>query len=228
MINHALSSLIGRDDAGGGGLWTPADLGSIAHWYRAKSITDGIDGNDYAVWEDLIGSADTSSSNPPKYYSNSGNPYLEFDGVNNYLHINLSPMNDFTYVIIAEIISYDAYERILEDGVICIFPAFGSLYSQISGANNITRILPATPTGFMAIFYQRNGSNGKFRLNGSEATDTIVTTATGTTLRVGEYVSAGYNGNIRLKEKIICNDDITGGEFTELENYIFNEHGSTL
>jgi hypothetical protein len=220
----------GAGGGGGGGFVDPSSLLAAKHWYDTDLITNGTNNTDYAVWEDLIGTANTSSPNPPKYFSGGGTPYLEFDGVNDELNLSPEAFNDFFYVFILESVSLGAdYVRIYEDGIVQIFTTGPSptLFCYVLGNGHVFA-LPASPTGYMAIYFERSGTILKARLNGSELSGSgFGANPTGTTAHLGSF-GASYHKNMRLRKFINGNNNLPTTDFNNLAAWVLAETGLTL
>lgn len=226
-IQQLLASSI---PAAGGG--HPSGV-TLTHWWRAQDIGGLSDGDPVSTWTDGEGVADLTGSGTtrPLYRAGGGNPYLEFDGSDDTLHATLAAMTDVTWVVVVDIRSANDYERILETGGVNLHVlTVGDLINfETPGLTvNGNLALPARPTGDLVIFAERSGTAGKLRVNGGEFTNTVNATATGTTFRVAEYTSAGYNLECRVKEICVLDGLLSGGDFTSLASYISSEYGLTL
>lgn len=221
----------------GGGLapsWTPADLASLVHWYRASDLVGYNDTDPVGTWPDTAGSSDATSAGSarPLYRTGSGQPYLQFDGTDDTLHATVTGLTDLTWVVILSVQSAVDYERILEDSVlnVHVIPSINSRiqFELAPAVVNAFNTLPAQPTGIMSVFASRGGTSAKLRVDGTEATGTMATTTSGTTLRMAEYTSAGYNLQANFYEVIVCNTALTGSDFTSLAAYLSDSYGVTL
>jgi hypothetical protein len=105
------------------------------------------------------------------------------------------------------------------------------LYYAVAGGGVVSLgAIPAVPTGDMAGYFERSGSTAKGRLDGTEDTGSCSTSSLGTSWLLGEYSGAPgtYQGDIDVKEIIICDAAVTGSDFTDLATYINDEYGLTL
>lgn len=220
-----------------GAAWTPADLPDIIHWYRTREIVGLSNDDPVSSWEDLIGSADMSGSSTtrPLYKTGGGDPYLHFDGTDDKL--TLSPTNltgDYALVFIWQYHAKKAYGMLLGNSGQSLQISYDNTNDAVNyivpSSFSLTRSIPSAPTGDIAGYFERSGTTGKLRINGSETTGTVGTGALGTSWLVGEFsgVPGTYQGDIDLKEVIVCDAPITGGDFTDLAAYINSEYGLTL
>lgn len=217
-----------------GAVWTPSNEASAVHQWRAKSIVGATNGMPYNNWTDIIGSVVASGSAPPTYYANSGNPYLEFNGVDQYLEFILSTaLTDYTCVVIGEYVSLVDYSCLLSNayfGKLNLFTFSTNLYIQ-DGSISIIRPIGSAPTGFVPIFIARNPSLLTFRVLANEGTDnTAGAYPLNTTVRMASRATqADSFGNCRIKEIIFFNADHSAtAVFAKLATYIADEHGLTI
>jgi hypothetical protein len=89
-------------------------------------------------------------------------------------------------------------------------------------------LIPARPTGFLAIWFERVGATGKLRINGVETTGALDVSATGTPFELGAGTGETDNSNINFKERCVFNAGMSGvtGAAEVLETY--NKHGLVL
>ncbi|QQS33486.1 MAG: hypothetical protein IPM50_02575 [Acidobacteriota bacterium] len=217
--------------------WTPAELPDIVHWYRVREMTGIGDNDPVTSLPDLIGSAHipAPSGKEPIYKANSGDPYVEFDGVDDLLADGSiwTSVTQLTMCIVFEVVSDVA----TFDRYICSYNwtfnksnsgADAVIWIPPGGPYTITRNIPARPTGDMVAFMEHSGSSGRFRLNGSEATGSGSLTASHQGLGIAGDPYGGNASNIRLKEIIYCNAALSSGDFTLLSTYLNLEYGVTL
>lgn len=213
--------------------WSPATLTHAVHWWKAKAITGLSNTDPTGTWEDLIGSSDFSGSGStrPLYYTNSGDPYLEFDGTDDMMSATITSLNDYIVIAVYERVSTNSWGRLLQSsgtGIILAQLSNTDAFVHIPAAGaNITLSTPSAPTSDMAILAERIGSAGRLRVNGSEDTNTLSTTASGTTLNLCSNGSGEF-GNKRIKEIIICDAAFATGEEALLATYLNDEYGLTL
>jgi hypothetical protein len=236
-VSGLSSSWIGPEtESTEAGAFDPSDIPSIVHWWKASSLALA-DNDPVSTLEDLIGSADLTASGSarPTYKANAGDPYLEFDGVDDKLEATLSALSsDFTYVMVVEYVADGAdYERFFDDGVVACFPtvAIGRhLYATINGSGADNAAFPAAPSGVVGLLVEGVGtpaSTVTLRYDGVETTGAGSGAAgTGTALKVGTDGSVFMN--MRLREFMQFNNDLTGPQFTDLEAYVLAEYGATL
>lgn len=212
----------------------PAGLTHVAHWWKASAIDYLADGAAVPVFPDLIGGANfgQTGSARPIWVANAGDPYIQLDGVDDSMAATIASLTDYILITVWERVSTIAgYARLFESS------SLGILICQDSNTNGqlhfpnaatpLSRTTAAPPTGFMSLLAERIGSAGRFRINGSETTGTIATTASGTTLTLGKSASGEW-ANVRVKEIILCNDAFETGEEAALATYINDEYGLTL
>jgi hypothetical protein len=123
------------------------------------------------------------------------------------------------------------YQRIVDLDTLGLYTmASGDAEFHVyAGGAVVNRPMPARPTGFMAIFFERDGTNATIRLNGSSATTAaFATSGSGTSLSVGISTVGGDRKNMRVKEIILGNNNLSGPNFTSLAAYILAEYGLTL
>lgn len=227
--NSAYSSSVNATtDAAPG--WTPADLPDIKHWYKASSLALS-DNDPVSTWVDDFGTADATSSGSarPTYKANSGDPYVEFDGTDDVLAATTAGgWLDLAGVVIVDVLSSSDNERVIDltNVVVEVFTA-GNIQFSVIGSGP-ARAMAARPTGFFALYFERDGTSGKIRLNGAETTGAVGTNTSSIPLKIGEYTGGGFNGNMRIKEIILCDNNLSGGDFTLLAAYISAEYGLTL
>lgn len=214
--------------------WTPSALAHVVHRWRAKSITGLSDNDPVTTWNDLVGSAHltSSGSSRPTYKANAGDPYLEFDGVDDVMSATVTSLNDLVHILVMEFVSdvgYDAYGYGITHAWDTWINSNGSLLFQAfaPGGDYIGGFSRSFPSGFMSVLIQRIGSAGKVRMNGNELTETVATTASGTTLGVGFHLTLSH-GHVRFKEIIVCNAAFEAGEEALLAAYLNDEYGLTL
>jgi hypothetical protein len=214
----------------------PSDFPALTNWYRAKDISGVSNGDPLGSWPDSEGSADLASSgtNRPTYQANSGQPYIEFDGSNDFIEGSIpTTTGSMSVILIVEIVSNASdYTRVFEYGGfddLIMFSIGGSLYFYINGSGLIGT-LPTRPTGFLAIYMERTGTSGRFRINGTEVTGTVDGAPFDTPLTLGAANAHSDYSNVRIKEMCIFNAAMTeiAGAFDVLETYITGEHGLTL
>lgn len=220
-----------------GGTFSPADLTHIIHWWKALEITGLSNTDPVSTWPDLIGSADFtgSSTTRPLYYTNSGDPYVEFDGTDDYLQATVTALSaDAVIVAVLEYLSASPdYGIFLNDSATLQFGRNwnqNSLLFRLVSGGDLTVAMPSSPTGDMAFLYERIGSSGRASINNTESTGTVGTGTTGTTLQMGQFqsVPGTYNGNIRVKEIFICDDSFETGEEANVATYLSDLYGVTL
>lgn len=223
--------MAGIGTGGTGGSFTPADLPSIQHWYKATDLVLS-DNDPVATWADKFGSKNLTAAGSvrPTYKANAGDPYVEFDGTDDVL-ANLTMAggwNDTFGVVIVDILTTGVdFQRVVDmSSVILATMASGDMLFAVLGGGP-SEPMPARPTGFMAVYYERDGALRKIRLNGSETTSADAPTATGTELRLGGSAAGEYK-NMRLKEVILGSNNLSAGNFTSLAGYIFDTYGLTL
>jgi hypothetical protein len=216
-----------------GPAFTPAQLSNIRHWWNAKQLVlTNLD--PVSLWDDPISSSSFFAFGGPQpvYHAGSGNPYVEFDGVTDSMAASIADLTDYTVVGIYERVSSSSFGRFMESSgsgiIICQdstnnaeldIPAFGA---------SISIARPAAPTGYMAVLAERIGSAGRFRVNGTEGTATVSTTSSGTSLKLGSDNGGTQNGNLRVKEVIVCDGAIVGTDLTKLTAYVLSNYGLTL
>lgn len=218
----------------GGGGWLPSDLPDITHWWKATSLALS-DNDPVGTWVDDIGTADLTGAGGvrPTYKANGGDPYVEFDGTDDSLSGTIGGLTNFSVTIIWERVSTTNYGRTFEtngDEIYFFQLATGDTQSvYYTLGTGLNRATPAPPSGFLASYMDRVGTDGKYRMDGSETTGTVtIGSGTATTLRVGSNLAGGENANVRIKELIICSDEVAGGDFTDLAAYVNAEYGLTL
>ncbi len=216
----------------GAASWTPAKITSIAHWYKASHITGLNDGDPVSTWSDLVGSSHATgvTTTRPLYKTGSGSPYLQFDGSDDELTATVAAMTNCTFLVIARWNALVSFHRLFDDGVMAMYShasgSPGSIYLQ-GGGSTITD--PTLATGAFACFFgKRSGTSGTLRYNGNQTTGALASTSSGTTLHIGAYTSAGFNGQVDIKEMIIVNAAISAGDQTALATYISTQYGLTL
>lgn len=239
----AQPAYLGFNTAPAGGsppAWVPTDLAQISHWYRAKDISDGVDGNAYAVWEDQVGSNDTFSASPPTYRANAGNPYLEFDGVDDFLDTNiLTAFGDFAWFAILRNRGGSGYERYIDK----LFSE-ATLMRDGSGAGNtmVGGILQGGVAPFgdvvalvedtlYAVVMQREGTAKKLVAAGNVVSSTVSATALTTLNSIIFGGAAGGNApfsQLDLFEVGICGDSWANGDLANFSAYVLAEYGLTL
>ena len=227
-----MAGVLSSASGGGGGGSDPTSISSIRNRYKATDLVLS-DNDPVTTWVDSIGSDDLTSSGTarPTYKANAGDPYLEFDGTNDVLS-NLTVAGgwgDFTAVVIASILTTGVdFERILDMGSVSLHTmAAGTIQAAVLGAGP-AEAMPARPTGFMAVYMERNGTSMRVRIDGSESTDTVGTSSTSPQILIGEFVSGGFNKNMQVKEVILYNNNMSVLNFGILESYVLSEYGLTL
>lgn len=215
--------------------WTPDDLLNIAHRWKAKSIVGLSNTDPVSTWEDLIGSADFTgvTTTRPLYYTNSGDPYVEFDGVDDKMVGTIGNLTDYILISVWERVStIQGYARFLQSSgtgiLICQDSNTNGQLHFPNAATALSRTTAAPPTGFMSMLAERIGSAGRFRIDGSETTGTIDTAATGTALNLAHNAGGDEYANIRIKELILMDGDFDTGEEALLTTYISDEYGLTM
>lgn len=234
--NHSVASNLISETTEAPGAFSPADLPDIGHWWKATDLALA-DNDPVSTWADAFGSADYTAAGGvrPTYKANAGDPYVQFDGTDDTMAATISGLGlDFSVVLIWErVADSGGYARAFEtNGDNIIYFQDNSNDTQLiyySIAGGLSRNTPAVPSGFMATYVERVGTAGKYRLDGSETTGTVTIGTTPTTaIKLGSNISGTENGNIRVKEMIICSDAVTGADFTALAAYISAEYGLTL
>ena len=211
--------------------WAPSDLPDLVHWFKASTLALS-DNDPVGTWDDLNNVADLTAtgSTRPTYKANSGDPYVEFDGTDDKLSLSSGGgWVDASAVFIIEIVTTGVdYERIYDAPNLALYTMASGVIQFAELGTGPTEPMPARPTGFMAVYWERNGTTGKIRLDGSETTATVGTSGTSPGIIIGEYNGGGFNKNMRIKEIILCDNNLSGADFTELEAYILAEYGLTL
>lgn len=216
----------------------PSSLTNIAHRWHTRQITGLSDGDPISTWDDVIGSGDFigSGGNRPLYYSNSGDPYLEFDGTSDFLQATVTAISsDAVIVAVFEYVTKQDYAIFLNDNagmqiglsivgfnqMICRFPPT---------VPDLTPPIGSAPTGDIAFLFERIGSAGRVSLNNSETAGSVNPGTFGTTLQLGQFAASpgSYNGNIRVKEIIIIDGILEVGEEISLAGYMLDTYGLTL
>lgn len=211
----------------------PGDFSQCVHWQRAKDITGVSDGAEFSPWEDSKGSADLSETggNRPTYHANGGDPFVRFGG-SDFLKTNARTnlTGDFTHIMVIDLKTAPDYSRICVytgGNGIQIFTLGTTLFYYINGSG-LTRTIPSRPTGKMVIFFEREGSNGKLRVNGSEVTGTVNTSPTSANYAMAAEVSGTDKTVEDVYEECIFDDNLSSDIIDVLEAYFLAEHGVTL
>jgi hypothetical protein len=234
-----------KDAAGNEGAWSNTASGTTASpWsppaqaiyrWRAKDIVGVSNNTDLTTWEDTIGSADFGAgTDAPTYFTNSGDPYVQFDGSDDSMDAAISDLTDYAIVAVYERPTSIEYARLLSStnrGIEIVQKGTEDkeLHQSNTSGTGLERTRSAPPTGFMALYADRVGTDAKLRLNGSETTTGSFDTAnTGTTLYLGSHLDVALWSGLKVKEIIIFDDEVTGADFTAMAAYIDTEYGLTL
>jgi hypothetical protein len=190
-----------------------------------------------STWEDLIGADDATGSltTRPLYKTNAGDPYVHWDGIDDKLSLSNMPTGDFSITVVWQYHAKKAYGILFGNASDSLQLGYEStndnlLFQTVGGGGTLLRPIPATPTGFMVGYAERVSTSGKLRVDGSETTGSVSGSAISGSWLLGEFGSSPttYQGDIDVKEIIICDAAVTGSDFTSLATYINNEYGLTL
>lgn len=221
---------------GQGGSWSFARLTQAKHWWKAP-IAGAADNDPVSSFADLIGSANMSGSGStrPLYKTGSGSPYLHFDGVDDKLTFTNTMSGDFSMFAIFQYFAKKAYGILLSNTAANMQVSYDNtnnalFFQRAGGFGTLTRPIPAAPTGFLAVYIEHVGNNGKMRVNSSETTGTIASAPFGNSMLIGEYSGAPgtYQGDIDLKEMGFANAAITGADWTAFAADINTRYALTI
>lgn len=216
--------------SGGGDAWSPADISSAIHWYKTRLETYAND-DPVGTFTDQIGSADLTSTGTerPLFKTNSGDPYLEFDGINDKLVGTVESLTDGTIIFIMEFIADTGYDAMYVGGFMWANAGGSAAFQPFTPNNQYVGGYPRSfPSGNVSLFIERVGSTQTVRKDGSEQSGSVTPSAGDTTFAIsGNVLFAGFT-TINVRELIVCNAGITAGEFADLAAYLFAEYGVTL
>ncbi len=214
--------------------WTPASIAGIEHWYRAADESYA-DNAPVSIFTDRVGSAhlQASGSARPTFKINGGDPYIEFDGVDDLLSLNPAwpALTDCSICMVYEIVSDVAiYDRFLSSYTWEIMAPGTNSVSRFNSAGGaaLDVATPSRPTGFRAAFFERVGTASKYRYAGNEVAAADGTTAFHQGAAIGGAMFGGNYANIRVKELMACSSGLSGGEYSNLMSYLLTRYGIVL
>lgn len=222
--------------------WTPSDLIEkvVARW-KASEITGLTEGQFVSTWEDIVGAFDATQTggNRPVYRANSGDPYVEFDGSNDYLNTTLNTaFGDFTVFMIARINSTGTAtaERLVDKNFASGFWMGISVADVDEVGGGIMEssppyghFLPYEAGEWVSIFMQRSGTSKNIRVAGSSVTQTVSGSATdASNFIIGALSGGGNHPAVDIKEIAVFNDNMTADELSNLQLYSLQEYGLML
>lgn len=210
------------------------NMASVAsHQFKASSITGLADGDAVSTWNNLIGASNATGSGAarPTYRTNSGDPYVEFDGTNDFMSAAVGGQSAFAMACVFERVSTTSYGRVIGwngGGVLPIDLANNlNIFINFAAMSNSATI-SSPPTGFILGYFERSGSSGRIRINGTETTGTVGANTLASTLYFGSNDAGTENGNVRFKEIVICNSALGTTPFNALAGYFASTYGLTL
>lgn len=233
----------GAKQGGAAAAWTPQALTQLVARYLASSI--GL--SDLAAvssWPDIKGTTNATQatgSKQPLYRTGSGSPFVQFDGVDDYLTLTAtlaSVTGDFAVYSVFQYHNITGVgKRLLDMDFTNGFwigadtSGLGTLGGGIRQSGSpFGDFYTAANNTFYAMIFQRIGTTKTIRFAGTPHTATVVATAlTPVAIRIGEDVAAdGSCGQVDVKEIAICNTGFSAGDITNLVAYSLSAYGLTL
>lgn len=230
----------------------PPEQGSLRAWYDPSfgvfsdaagtvAITDGVG---VGCWKDRMGSGrnmtQSNASYKPIWHANSGNPYISFDGTNDYLYYSgsmISGANVWTFAFRHQIASVTGVQipfwlgdnqPSTGSGFLPAYQSGTQLAAQINnGAGNLNGPTVAVNDKLVNVAYTSSSTQFTWRVNSS----TIGTGAgytqnfqngfgLGTAFDTGSPLP--YYGQVNVGDVVVYSVDITGvtGALALLETYL--------
>lgn len=211
----------------------------IQQQYDVADLSALADNDPVGLWTDNVGTADASSSGTarPTYKANAGDPYVEFDGVNDYLSFNLDePLGDYSVCMVLEetndTTDYNMYlDQGFYEGIEIYSAGTGRPVSSSDHGTGFSIAKPAVPTGFMGIYLSRKNDSARLRLNGVE--NSVASGGSTAPSTLGMTIGAGDGGiptfaHIRVKRIIIFRVSLNATHFDALAADMLSEYGVTI
>lgn len=225
---------------GGGDEVFPSDLGITQNWWTAKQGISVADGEVIPTWEDRIvgqiASVEAESEYGllrPTYRANSGEPYLEFDGIRNFLRTGVTnQFGDFAVIGVVKITedTHGAGDRIIDKGAAAgsiLLYLNNQLYLYFNGAPAIIQNLPTFQ--WLVLGMGRIGENCYLWMNGETYTYPCVTTLTSSEmLRIGSSqgdISGTTLPKMDFKDLVVVDGALSSGDLEILTSYYQAEYG---
>jgi hypothetical protein len=221
--------------------WTPSDLGQIVGRWKAMEILGVANNTPIDSWVDMIGTSNAVASGTarPLFKQNVHQPYLYFDGVNDFMDTGITiPFGDFAAFVVFRMrtLGTGIYRRIIDKNSNTGFwvGLDGAAGNQFGGgigeaAPPWGHYISGAANTWYAMLIQRSGTTKTIRMNGGLVTQTVSSTAMDSSpFRIGGSQVPDSFGDIDVKEVFLCGDNLVSKDLTSLGDYALKEYGLVL
>lgn len=227
---------IGLVDTSSVDAWVPTDMTQAIAWYKAKLMTGFADNDPLSTVEDFIGSFDGTASGArrPLYKTNAGDPYIHFTGGMDLMTTITNAFTDFAVIVVVEFDALASARRLIDKNYLTGFwtgnapgVSFNNLGGGIQEGSIPYGAYVTITTGVRyAFLFERNGSVKRIRINGSQSTVACSATACDSTpLQIGGNAGGAGDLTAKIFEIIICDNNLTTPDDTNLNTYMLSEYG---